>query len=86
MLNVLNLELTNTQAAIEVLYMIYNRPRFSDDDIQELVWPMYDQATVGVLMQVYVMSNVDVNDIDQEKYLLSKKFSEVSTWRISPHL
>ena len=58
--------------------MIYNRPRFSDDDIQDLVWPMYDQATVGVLKQVYVQSNVDVNDIDQEKYLLCKKLSEVN--------
>ena len=74
----LNLELTSTQAAVEALYMIYNRPRFSDEDIQDLVWPMYDQATVGVLKQVYAMSSVDVNDMDQEKYLLSKKFSEVN--------
>ena len=79
----MNLELISTQAAVEALYMIYNRPRFSDEDIQDLVWPMYDQATVGVLKQVYAMSSVDVNDIDQEKYLLSKKFSEVNIMQSS---
>ena len=65
------------QAAVEALYAIYNRPHFSDDDIRNLVLPMYDRSTVEVLKRLYAFSIVDANDIDPDKYLLSKKFSEV---------
>ena len=58
--------------------MIYNRPRFSDDDICDLALPMYEMNTVDLLRRLYASSAVDSQDIDADKYLLLKKFSEVS--------
>ena len=39
---------------------------------------MYSYETVSALKQLFEWSIVDASDIDQEKYLLSKKISEVS--------
>ena len=38
---------------------------------------MFDRDTVDVLRRVYGSINVDVTDIDLDKYNLIKKFSEV---------
>ena len=67
------------QAALETLLVLYNRHRYSDDDVRNLVQPMYESATVEVLKNVYERSIVDATDIDPDRYLLSKKFSEVSS-------
>lgn len=63
---------------MDVLYTLYNRSRFSDDDFHDLVCPMYRHDTIDLLKRLYDYSIVDPTDIDEEKYLLSKKFSEVS--------
>ena len=62
---------------MEALYILYNRPRFRDEDVQELVCPMYEQEIVQLLGKTYELSVVTENDIDDDKYLLSKRFSEV---------
>lgn len=38
---------------------------------------MYTSDTVSLLKKTYVWSTVDATDIDEARYLLCKKFSEV---------
>ncbi|KAL8874320.1 MAG: hypothetical protein Q9174_000319 [Haloplaca sp. 1 TL-2023] len=64
-------------ATVDVLHSLYHRSRFSDEDFQELVGPMYVPTATDLFQQLYEWSAVDVNDIDSEKYLLSKKLSEM---------
>lgn len=62
---------------MDVLHSLYHRSRFSDGDFEELVAPMYGHNTVQLFQQLYEWSQVDATNIDEEKYLLSKKLSEV---------
>ncbi|KAI4260922.1 MAG: hypothetical protein LQ352_000077 [Teloschistes flavicans] len=64
-------------AAVDVLHSLYHRSRFSDGDFEELVAPMYGHNTVQLFQQLYEWSQVDATNIDEEKYLLSKKLSEM---------
>ncbi|KAI4290375.1 MAG: hypothetical protein L6R35_000339 [Caloplaca aegaea] len=64
-------------AAVDVLYYLYNHARFSDEDFKEVVGPMYTHETVNLLQRLYEWSCVDATDIDEERYLLSKKLSEM---------
>ena len=66
------------QLAVEALYTLYNRPHYTDDDVRELVWPMYEHDTIDTLGKLYEWSIVEAKHIDEEKYLLCKKFAEVS--------
>ncbi|KAK4696105.1 exportin-5, partial [Lecanoromycetidae sp. Uapishka_2] len=65
------------QAAVDALYSLYNRPRFSEDDFRDLVGPMFQDDTLNLLKQLYQWLNVDPSNIDEAKYLLLKKFSEM---------
>ena len=56
---------------------MYNRPKFSEDDFRDLVGPMFQDGTILLLKQLYQWLVVDPTDIDEAKYLLLKKFSEV---------
>jgi hypothetical protein len=42
-----------------------------------LVWPLFRSDIIELLQKLYEWSIVDPADIDEEKYLLSKKFAEV---------
>lgn len=55
----------------------------TDEEFLSLVCPMYTQETVNLLRKVYEWCIVDPRDIDEEKYLLAKKFSEVRNCTIS---
>lgn len=63
--------------AVDVLYYLYNHPRLSDEDFKALVCPMYMHDTVELLHRLYQWSCVDANNIEEEKYTLSKKLSEL---------
>ena len=66
---------------MDVLYSLYyprkDHSRFSENEFRELVCPMYQHDTVQLLGKIYDWSAVDANDIDADKYLLAKRFSEV---------
>jgi hypothetical protein len=62
-----------------VLQSIYSRHHLHDDDFIELVCPMFTPGSVSLLRQVYdwTLSDMNVNDINEQKYTLCKKLSEV---------
>jgi exportin-5 len=62
---------------VEALHALYSRTYFQDDEFLSLVCPMYSGESVSLLKRLYEWSIVDASNIDEEKYLLSKKFSEV---------
>ena len=72
-----SIKLKHAKAAIEVLHNLYIRSRFSKDEFTNLVCPMYRQETVSLLRRLYEWCIVDPTNIDDEKYLMSKKFAEV---------
>jgi exportin-5 len=73
--------LTQLQAAIEVFQAIYSRHHLHDDDFGELVWPMFAPESVSLLREVYswTIADLNVNDLDDQKYTLCRKLSEVSS-------
>ncbi len=62
---------------MDTLHVLYNRTRLSKEEFKALVRPMFMHDTIDLLQKLYDWSCVDPNDIDEEKYLLLKKLSEV---------
>ena len=62
---------------METLYSLYYRSKFSQDDFDSLVIPMFQSRNLDLLKNLYQWLVVDPTDIDDAKYLLLKKFSEV---------
>ena len=71
---------------METLYSLYYRSKFSQDDFNNLVLPMFEASNLGLLKNLYTWLKVDPLDIDDAKYLLLKKFSEVPLPRASLRL
>ena len=69
--------LISSQAAVETLYNLYSCMSFTDEDVADLVGPMFQPETLVVLKQLYEYAVVPADDINDERYLLCKKFSEV---------
>ncbi|KAK4988631.1 karyopherin [Elasticomyces elasticus] len=65
--------------SIEVLYSIYSRPYDPDarDLWYRLTQPLLQSDRIALLRQVYQESLVDPTDIDEQKYTLLKKLSEI---------
>ena len=62
---------------METLYSLYYRSKFSQDDFNNLVVPMFEADNLNLLKNLYQWLVIDPSDIDDAKYLLLKKFSEV---------
>jgi exportin-5 len=62
---------------VEALHALYSRMHFDDEEFLSLVCPMYTSQMVDLLRKLFEWSVVDPHDIDDEKYLFAKKFSEV---------
>ena len=68
------------QAAVEVLQAIYSRNHLHEDEFQQLVCPMFTPGSVSLLREVYnwTLSDMNIDDLDDQKYTLCKKLSEVN--------
>ncbi|KAF3763765.1 hypothetical protein M406DRAFT_65109 [Cryphonectria parasitica EP155] len=64
------------KASLEALHALYARSGFSDEHFLALIAPMYDKECVERFSQLFAWSTVDAEDIDDDKYLFAKKFSE----------
>ncbi|GME51099.1 ARM repeat-containing protein [Neofusicoccum parvum] len=66
-------------AAIEALFAIYARTNFQDHDFIHIVCPMFGSQIISLLAEIYqwTSNSLDVNDLDEPKYTLSKKLSEL---------
>ena len=65
------------QAAVECLYTLYFRGNFSSVEAHDLVAPLLESDTIDTMRCLYEWSIVDAENIDDDKYLLCKKLSEV---------
>ena len=65
------------QIATECLHTLFSQPFYEDDDFQSLVCPMYYPRTVELLKNIFNWIPVDPNDINEDRYLFLKRFSEV---------
>ncbi|KAI1181009.1 armadillo-type protein [Nemania sp. FL0916] len=64
------------KASLEALHALYARTSFSEAEFLDLVVPLYDAQYVTLFRQLFEWSVIDPDDIDDDKYQLSKKFSE----------
>ncbi|KAI9820881.1 MAG: hypothetical protein M1832_003514 [Thelocarpon impressellum] len=64
-------------ASVDALHALYSRSHYQDDEFIALVCPMYTVDSVNLLRKLYQWSITDAADINEEKYQLAKKFSEM---------
>ncbi|KAG9250164.1 armadillo-type protein [Emericellopsis atlantica] len=65
------------KGALEALHGMYGRINFNDTEFHDLVVPMYREWPVQLFKNLFEYSQVDPNDIDDDKYLVLKKLSEL---------
>ncbi|KAL9000828.1 MAG: hypothetical protein Q9169_000582 [Polycauliona sp. 2 TL-2023] len=59
------------QAAVDTLHILSNRSKLSEEDLKELIAPMFMADTVDLLQKLYDWSCVDATDIDEESLQVS---------------
>ncbi|KAJ5820132.1 hypothetical protein N7474_005723 [Penicillium riverlandense] len=66
--------------AIEALHALYGRNNMGNEDSQSLVCLVYDTEYLTILQKLYEWSVVGPDDVDEPKYLISKKLSEMMSY------
>ncbi|KAF4539483.1 Protein msn5 [Lasiodiplodia theobromae] len=66
-------------AAVEALFAIYARQNFGDQDFIDIICPMFAPQIVNLMAELFQWTSkgLDATDIDEPKYTLSKKLSEL---------
>ncbi|KAL5365727.1 armadillo-type protein [Aspergillus floccosus] len=67
-------------AAVEALHSLYSRSNFDVEGFQTLVHMMYQTDYLDLLQKLYEWSVVGPDDIDDTKYMVSKKLSEMVSY------
>ncbi|KAI3319947.1 ARM repeat-containing protein [Xylariaceae sp. AK1471] len=68
------------KASLEALHALYSRTSFDEEEFLELVVPLYDAQYVTLFRQLFEWSVIDPDDLDDDKYQLSKKLSELISY------
>lgn len=64
---------------MEALHSLYGRSNYDANEFQELVKLIYQTDHLVLLRNLYEWSIVNAEDIDDAKYTICKKLSEVCT-------
>ena len=64
-------------AALDALLSLYGRVRLEEQEVQALVWPLVQPGSVATLKKLYTWSVVSADEIDSNRYTISKKLSEL---------
>ncbi|KAK8117263.1 uncharacterized protein PG998_005544 [Apiospora kogelbergensis] len=65
------------KAALDAMHSLYSRTSFVDQEFLDLVVPLYDHKYAELFRQLFEWSQVDAEDIDDDKYQFGKKLSEL---------
>jgi exportin-5 len=67
-------------AGVEALHSLYSRSNFDMEGFQPLVHLMYETECLNILQKLYEWSIVGPDDIDDTRYMISKKLSEMLSY------
>ncbi|KAJ5118738.1 hypothetical protein N7526_010375 [Penicillium atrosanguineum] len=67
-------------AAIEALHALYGRSNMGSEDSRDLLFLIFDAEYLNTLQNLYQWSIVGPDDVDEPKYLVSKKLSEMVSY------
>ncbi|KAL7932413.1 armadillo-type protein [Trichoderma chlorosporum] len=65
------------KVALDALHALYCRSNFTDEEFRDLVAPMYSGSSIQRFKELIDRSAVDADDIDEDKYQILKKLSEM---------
>jgi exportin-5 len=67
-------------AAVEALHALYSRSNYNVEEFQPLVYFMYQTDHLVLLRQVYEWSVVSARNLDETRYAISKRLSELMSY------
>ncbi|KAB8229169.1 hypothetical protein ETB97_002516 [Aspergillus alliaceus] len=67
-------------AAVEAVHSLYSRSNYDMEGFQPLVHLMYETECLDILQKLYQWSIVGPDDIDDTRYMISKKLSEMLSY------
>ncbi|KAB8220541.1 armadillo-type protein [Aspergillus novoparasiticus] len=67
-------------AAVEALHSLYSRSNMDMESFQPLVHLMYETESLDIMQKLYQWSIVGPDDIDDTRYMISKKLSEMLSY------